>query len=382
MEPKTEAAPARPAQRPPGQLADTLAGAAMLVVALLVASPAVLGLVELAIPYLAWLALLVVLLASLLATVTLPARRGRTLAVYAIAMLASWALVLTADSGGLLLVLLVLVAAVGAYAVPAWATATAVGLNVVVAAVATHASAGAIVETVLVAGFYLLIQVAAVLSSTALLQERSTRRALTAAHVELRAATIERAEAARTAERLRISRELHDAIGHELTVLTLQLETAKHLDGDAAREHLEQADRVARALLAEVRGTVGSLRAEAPDLEAALREMTAALPGLDVRIAVDPGVRVDDAERAALLRAAQEIVTNTIRHAEASALELTVRAEGGCTVLEGRDDGRGEARPRLGNGLRGLQERIAELGGEVRIDGRRGFAVVARVPSA
>nr|WP_241429060.1 histidine kinase [Agrococcus sp. ARC_14] len=364
--------------------ADLWAGVATLVAALLVASPGLFGIVPLRVPYLVWLALLLVLLVALLATATLHRDRPR-LAAFATAVLASWAVVLTAGGGGFLLVLLVIVAALGPYAVPIAVTAAVVLLNTAIAAISTSGNSGSspqAVETVIVAGFYLLIQSAAVLSSHALLQERETRRRLTAAHVELRAATLERAEAARTAERLRISRDLHDAIGHQLTVLTLQLETAKHVDGELARAHIERAGELARSLLAEVRSTVGALRIEALGLEAALREMTEDLPGLEVTVDVAPTVAVDDVERAALIRAAQEIVTNTIRHAEATSLHLVVAVDAHGTVLSGRDNGRGAARVRLGNGLDGLRERFTALGGEVQFDGGDGFVVTARVPAA
>lgn len=235
-------------------------------------------------------------------------------------------------------------------------------------------------ESGILVGFYLLIQLATLLSSATLLREQRTRRKLAGAHVELKAASILLSESARTAERLRISRELHDLIGHQLTVLTLELETARHLDGDEARAHVERADRVARELLRDVRTTVGRLRTEAPDLERTLREMTDGLPGLSVSIEVSPAVRVGERESAAVVRAAQEIVTNTLRHADARQLWIEVVADDDDLILRARDDGRGARHIVSGNGLRGLRERFEELGGEVALDGREGFQVVARVP--
>lgn len=358
---------------------EVWAGVAMLITSLLVASPGVLRLVPLLAPYTLWLALLALLLAAMFCVAVLDDGRPRRIA-YAAAAVLAWAVVLTTAGGGFIAVLLVMVAALGPYAVPMWSIAGVVLLNTAVVAIVTTRAEETPVGIALSIGFYLLIQTAAVLSSHALLQEQRTRRQLAAAHVALRAATLERAESARTAERLRISRELHDAIGHQLTVLTLQLETAKHVDGAAARAHLERADAIARGLLGDVRATVSSLRATAPDLEHALHELTTGLPGLAVSIDVAPSVRPDETERAALLRAAQEIVTNTIRHADARRLELRVRQGEGSIALTGTDDGRGAAHPVVGNGLHGLRERFAALGGEVQIDGSNGFVVTATVP--
>ncbi|MET8870071.1 ATP-binding protein [Nonomuraea sp. NPDC004580] len=78
----------------------------------------------------------------------------------------------------------------------------------------------------------------------------------------------------------------------------------------------------------------------------------------------------------------QEIVTNTIRHAEATSLFVTVdHAPDGAVRLTSVDDGRGAPALTPGNGLRGLSERIAALGGDVRLDGGDGFRVTARVPA-
>ncbi|WP_413318995.1 histidine kinase [Agrococcus sp. 1P02AA] len=373
--------PAPGVTAPRAQSIEIWAGVAVLAMSVGVASPVLLGLIPPLVPYPVWVAVLALFLAALLfASMARPGARRS--AAYAVAMLASWALVLTLPTVGFVLVLLVVVAGLGAYVAPLWASLTVVALNTVVVALTTALVHVDAVETAIQTGFYLMIQLATLLSSIALLQERATRRELAAAHVALRAATLERAESARTAERLRISRDLHDALGHQLTVLTLQLETAKHVDPPDARHHVERADELARTLLRDVRQTVMQLRLEAPDLELALRDMTAELPGLEVTIAVEPGVAVDDVERAALLRAAQEVVTNTIRHAEATELHLRVHADELGTTLTGRDNGQGVAVVRPGNGLRGLRERFEALGGEVALDGSDGFVVTARLAGA
>ncbi|QOC95369.1 two-component sensor histidine kinase [Micromonospora craniellae] len=354
----------------------------MLVVAIAVAAPVLFGAVDTDVPRLLWIALFVLHLAALLTAVAVERAGPLCNRAFAVAVLASWAVVLALPNAGLLPVLLVFTAAVSVYLVPLRVGLAIVALNTVVIAVSLPAAAFRSPEAVVVIGFYLLIQLASMLSSTTLVREQRMRRELAEAHVELQAASVLLSESARTAERLRISRELHDQIGHQLTVLTLELETARHLDGEASRTHVERANRVARELLGDVRTTVGRLRTEPPDLERALRRMARDLPGLDVSVDVSPAVRVDEEESAAFVRATQEIVTNTIRHAGARELWISVTADTRGTVLEARDDGRGAPNLVLGNGLRGLRERFQALGGDLAVDGRTGFRVTARVPAA
>ncbi|MDG4798160.1 histidine kinase [Micromonospora sp. WMMD1082] len=360
---------------------DEWSGLAMLVVAVAVAAPGLFGAVETTIPHGWWIALFVGFLAALLAAVGTRVSGRLRYGAFAATVVAAWVLVLSASSLGLLPVLLVLTAAVSVYVVPLRVGLIVVGLNTVVIILGTGSAASDPVEVTVLGGFYLLIQLASLLSSVTLLREQRMRRELAEAHVDLQAASVLLSESARTAERLRISRELHDLIGHQLTVLTLELETARHLDGDAARTHTERANRVARDLLGDVRATVGQLRAETPDIAQALRGVARDLPGLDVTIDVSPGVHVDEEGNAAFVRATQEIVTNTIRHSDARELRILVTADDHGTVLDARDDGRGARNVVLGNGLRGLSERFHTLGGDLAVDGGDGFRVTARVPA-
>lgn len=358
------------------------AGLAMLAVSVGVAAPTLFGVIDPVIPRFWWILLFAgFLVATLTATA---ARRSRWLRYgsYATAVIAAWAVVLTAQTTGLLLVLLVVAAATSVYVVPLRVGLVVVALNTVVVAITTASNDSDLAERIILVGFYLLIQVAAVLSSATLTREQRMRQELAEAHVELQAASILLSESARTTERLRISRELHDLIGHQLTVLALELETARHLKGEDALAHVERADRVARELLGDVRTTVGRLRTETPDLERALRAMTAELPGLAISITVAPRIRIGEPQTAILIRAAQEIVTNTIRHARARELWLDVAIDQEDVILTASDDGQGAAQIEMGNGLRGLQERLAELGGDIAFDGRRGFRIVARMPSS
>ncbi|WP_198663273.1 sensor histidine kinase [Jiangella endophytica] len=357
-------------------------GLAMLVVCAGIGIPVVLGAADPDIPAALWVAVYTAWFVAIVAAAALEERRGTQRAVYAVSVVLSWVVVVTVPGGGLLPVLLVVVAAVGTEVVRLPASLVVVALNTVVIGI-TLARGGNDATGLLVGvGFYALIQVASVFSVAAIRREQQLRRDLAEAHVEQQTASVLLADAARTAERLRISRELHDLIGHQLTVLTLELEAARHRPGEAAREHVERAGRVARELLGDVRATVGELRtAPATDLREALRSVGRDVPGLDVAVEVDDAVQVDEEQTAALVRAMQEIVTNTLRHAGARELWVEVARDGEAVTLTAVDDGRGAATPIAGNGLRGLAERFAALGGAVDYDGRDGFRVLARVPA-
>lgn len=356
------------------------AGLAMLVVSVAVAAPVLFGLAEPVLPRPWWVVIFILFLVSLVAATAAQTSAPLRYSSFSVTVVAAWAVVLSAPSMGLLLILLVVTAATSVYIVPLRAGLILVALNTAVVAAVTIPSAPDLVESIILIGFYLLIQLASMLSTATLTREQRMRRELTEAHVELQSASILLSESARTAERMRISRELHDLIGHQLTVLTLELETARHLDVDGSREHLDRADRVARDLLRDVRTTVGQLRTEAPDLQRALQKLADAAPGLQVSLDVAPRVRVDEEQSATLVRATQEIVTNTLRHGEASGLWIEITADADAIVLHSRDDGIGVREVVLGNGLRGLHERFAELGGDIAVDGHDGFRVTARMP--
>ncbi|GAB3657443.1 hypothetical protein GCM10028833_34010 [Glycomyces tarimensis] len=361
---------------------DEWSGLVMLVVSVGVGGPVLIGVVEPTIPRAVWIAMFAVFFGALLFAVAGARPTKRRYVSFAVAVAASWVVVASSPPMGLLPILLVVTAAVSVYVVPLRVGLAVVAANTIVLALLMSRRDERASEAMIFVGFYLLIQLASMLSSATLLREQRMRRELTEAHVGLQAATVLLSESARTAERLRISRELHDLIGHQLTVLTLQLETARHREGERAREHVERANTVARELLADVRATVGELRTGSPDLAEALRQVVRDLPDLEVSIEVEPDVRVGEEQTAAIVRAVQEIVTNTIRHADARELWIEVASERSGVVLTAADDGRGSREPVLGNGLRGLRERFEALDGHADFDGSEGFRVTARVPAS
>jgi signal transduction histidine kinase len=174
-------------------------------------------------------------------------------------------------------------------------------------------------------------------------------------------------ESTRGEERLRLSRDLHDVVGHKLTALKLQLRLAERAAEPPQHAVLQQCARLADELLADVRGVVSALREhDGIDLQQALAALVPAVPYPQVRLQLAPDVRVDGVERAeALLRCAQEGLTNALRHSGAAVITLRLAAEAGGVALSVEDNGAVSALPRWGNGLRGMQERLVAVGGQL-----------------
>jgi signal transduction histidine kinase len=238
----------------------------------------------------------------------------------------------------------------------------------------------ALMQSLLYAGFSGFVFVTSLVARQQA-QAREDQRRLNA---ELRATRALLAESARINERTRISRELHDLLGHHLTALSLNLEVAGHLVQGKAQEHVNQAHTLARLLLSDVREAVSRLRdGDAIDMAATLKPLADNVAGLQIAMEMPQPFLLDDPERAhVLLRCTQEIITNAVRHAQAGELHLHYRYDGRLVRLQARDNGRGAEAPVAGNGLRGMRERLAAYGGRVDIDTRpgRGFAVDLRLP--
>ncbi len=240
----------------------------------------------------------------------------------------------------------------------------------------------ALMQSMLYAGFSGFVFVVSLVA----LQQAQAREEQRRLNAELRATRALLADSARVNERTRISRELHDLLGHHLTALSLNLEVAGHLSEGRVREHVQQAHTLARLLLTDVREAVSQLReGGAIDLGAALRPLAENVPKLAIEMDIEQPLTVDDPERAhVLLRCAQEAITNAVRHAGASRLWLAARRDGHNIVLQVRDDGRGSDQVLPGNGLRGLGERLRQHGGRLDIATRRGqgFQLTITLPVA
>lgn len=215
--------------------------------------------------------------------------------------------------------------------------------------------------------------------------EARARQELAIVNAELLATAELLTATSRTTERLRLARDLHDLLGHHLTALNVNLEVAAHLTDGKARDHVEHAQSLGKLLLSDVRAVVSDLRDDGTiDLRSILPRIVEPIPAPRIELSFDGDLRLSDPARAqAVLRAVQEIVTNSIRHSGATSLRLQIRADGGHIELQAEDNGRGVDEIRPGHGLCGLRERAEELGGTVKLSSARGrgFQVTLRIPT-
>ena len=223
------------------------------------------------------------------------------------------------------------------------------------------------------------------IASLLALKQMQARAELRRVNSELLATQSLLTENTRIAERVRISRELHDLVGHHLTALTLNLEVASHTTEGKPREHVDQAASIARLLLADVREVVSDMRRDDQvDLRQALEMLAAGVPDLQIHLDIPSDLALTDPKRAQiLLRCAQELITNAVRHAQAGNLWISLSEDHDGIILKARDDGRGAPNLVPGNGISGMRERLRELGGRLDIATRpgAGFQVKAWLPT-
>ncbi len=223
-----------------------------------------------------------------------------------------------------------------------------------------------------------------VLSMVARRQSRD-RDELRQVNSELRATQVLLGDSVRIAERLRISRELHDLVGHHLTGLSLNLEVASHLVKGKALEHVNQALSVARLLLGDVREVVGSMRSgDQINISGALEKLIDDVPHPRIHLELPDEFVTTDPQRAqVIVRCAQEIITNTVKHAEADNLWLSITLDDDGLNLNAHDDGQGSQDMAIGNGLTGMRERLRQIGGKLKVESNpgEGFHIDAWLPS-
>lgn len=227
-------------------------------------------------------------------------------------------------------------------------------------------------------------QAFAALTSRYAIDAQRARDALAQTNAQLMATRELLDQSARDAERLKLSRELHDVAGHKLTALKLNLARLQRDAALAARDEVRTSGELATELLDDIRAVVGELRKhDGIDLGAALRTLARQIPGARVRIDIDATARVDDVDTAqTLLRCAQEGITNALRHGRPTQVVVSCVRDGARWRLSVRDDGSARPLLRFGNGLTGMRERLHERGGElvVRASPGRGVELIATVP--
>jgi two-component system sensor histidine kinase DesK len=198
----------------------------------------------------------------------------------------------------------------------------------------------------------------------------------------LRKANEEIEHLAKVAERERIARDLHDVLGHTLSVITLKSELAgKLMDRDPQRagQEILEVSEISRQALSEVRDAIRGYRAKGLAAELAQAKSTLETAGLSVQCDAATTVKLPAIQESVLSLAVREGVTNVVRHAQARSCRLRIEQGNGSCRLEIQDDGRGSSNGE-GNGLRGMRERVEMLGGTLERSTTSGTTLTIMLP--
>ncbi|VAW38132.1 Two-component system sensor histidine kinase [hydrothermal vent metagenome] len=201
-------------------------------------------------------------------------------------------------------------------------------------------------------------------------RQQNAKEELRKVNSELRATQVLLSDSSRINERLRISRELHDLIGHHLTALSLNLEVASHITAGKANKQVKKAQSIARLLLSDVRDVVSAFRNKGTlNIAQAITELTDGVPRLSIHIDIDRKYTIEDPKLAqTMLRCTQELITNCIKHAQANNLWLEFSKDINSIIIQIKDDGIGlTSSMKEGNGLTGIRERVKQFNGDVAI---------------
>ncbi|WP_109486622.1 sensor histidine kinase [Occallatibacter savannae] len=187
---------------------------------------------------------------------------------------------------------------------------------------------------------------------------------------------------AKVAERERIARDLHDVLGHTLSVVVLKSELAGkilHQNPERAQKEIAEVEQIARTALAEVREAIRGYRAEglAAELDRARATLDAAGVSLDCSSTPPKLLPAQETVLSLILR---EAITNIVRHAHASRCEVSFEQNAERTILQIEDDGSGGIRSE-GSGLRGMRERVESLNGRLQILSENGTSIMIEIPA-
>lgn len=203
-------------------------------------------------------------------------------------------------------------------------------------------------------------------------------------NARLRLAHDEIEHLAKVAERERIARDLHDVLGHTLSLVILKSELATKLaerDPERARVEIADVERIAREALAQVRSAVTGYRTGGLASEIQHARSTLATAGMAFECDVHSTTAIPPSHEAVLCMALREAVTNIVRHAGARKARMGMRITDNACAMTITDDGRGGSAP-FGSGLSGMRERVAVLGGTLTREGRHGTTLTVTLPIA
>ena len=199
---------------------------------------------------------------------------------------------------------------------------------------------------------------------------------------QLRKANEEIEHLAKVAERERIARDLHDVLGHTLSVITLKSELAGKLlerDPQRAGKEIREVEEISRQALSDVRDAIRGYRSRGIAAELAQAKSTLETAGVTVQCDAATTLKIPAMQESVLSLAVREAVTNVVRHAQARTCRMRLDQQNGSCLLEIQDDGRGTSNGE-GNGLRGMRERVEMLGGTLNRSTESGTTLTITLP--
>ncbi|HEX9982313.1 MAG TPA: sensor histidine kinase [Thermoanaerobaculia bacterium] len=200
-------------------------------------------------------------------------------------------------------------------------------------------------------------------------------------NARLRLAHAEIEHLAQVAERERIARDLHDLLGHTLSLIILKSELASKLaerDPERARKEITEVERISRDALTQVRAAVRGYRSGGLQAELEATREALASAGVTLEAELEP-ISLPPSHEVVLSLAMREAVTNIVRHARAKRCRITLRAAGDLLTMTVADDGRGTKAP-FGTGLTGMHERLQSLGGKLTRESSGGTVLTMTLP--
>lgn len=215
------------------------------------------------------------------------------------------------------------------------------------------------------------------------LREARARQQVEQTNRELKATQALLTAATEQAERTRIARNIHDLLGHHLTALTIHLQVASRKTSGDAKQAVDRSHAIAKLLLADVREAVSDLRdADHIDIQQALQALALDSPHVQVQVSCDAALQLNDIQVAqAILRCAQESITNALRHGRASLINIELSQTPQQWQLVVQDNGKVANEWQPGNGLKGMQERARLITAQLCWQANdNGFRTTLKIP--
>lgn len=215
---------------------------------------------------------------------------------------------------------------------------------------------------------FLGFQMFALGTAFARVNERRAREELEQVNQQLFATRIILAQSSKQEERLRIARDLHDILGHQLTALNLQLEILQHKVDQSLQHSVMETKQLAKQLLENIRAVVRDQRTSvAVDIRQAVQALTLRLP--ELTLSIHGNLQLESTQLAEqLLLCIQEGISNALRHGNAKNIQLNLQQDQHKIFIAMDDQGSGCSLPiKPGNGLTGMQERLAQFNGRAEL---------------